>query len=80
MQLMPRVQQVFRDVFDDDDLVVAEHTTARDIPDWDSLTHVTLIVALERAFGIRFDAAEISSPANVGELVAIVEAKVAAGR
>lgn len=77
MNALPRLQRVFRDVFDDDDLVIQDGTTARDIPDWDSLTHVQLIVAAEAEFGVRFQAAEITGLLNVGELRRVIERKLA---
>jgi acyl carrier protein len=63
-----RLQQVFRAVFEDDELVITRQTAARDIADWDSLMHVTLIVNVERAFGVRFKSAAVAALKNVGEL------------
>lgn len=75
-------QTVFRDVFDDPDLVIAEQMTAEDVDGWDSLTHINLIIAIERAFGIKFATAEISrlkdDGSNVGNMVALVTQKIAA--
>jgi acyl carrier protein len=76
VNIQPKLQNVFRDVFDDDTIVIHDETTAKDIPDWDSLMHVTLMVAIERAFGIRFDAAEVTGLPNVGALAQVVERKV----
>ena len=58
--LADRMQDVFRDVFDDDELVVADASTADDIDGWDSLMHINLIIAVERQFGVKFATAEIS--------------------
>ena len=75
------LQNVFRDLFDDADLVLTEDTTADDIGGWDSLAHINLIVALEQAFGVRFATAEIGglkeSGQNVGSLLELIEAKLA---
>ena len=49
-----RLNKVFRDVFDDDSIVVVESTTADDVEDWDSLMHITLISEIESAFGMKF--------------------------
>ncbi len=76
MSVHPRMQQVLREVFDDDDLVVTDSTTAADVEDWDSLAHVSIIVALEREFGIRFTAAEASEVENVGALRQMIELKL----
>jgi len=69
---------VMRDVFDDDDIVVGPDTTARDIAGWDSQAHVTLIVAAEQRFGVRFRTAEFESLRNVGDFVALIESRLAA--
>jgi acyl carrier protein len=68
---------VFRDVFDDEELTVSPETTAADVPGWDSLMHVRLIVALESALRVRFSSAEVASLKNVGELVGLIERKTA---
>lgn len=54
-EVFERLNEVFRDVFDDDALVIGESTTPDDIDDWDSLAQITLIAAVEHEFGIRFD-------------------------
>ena len=70
-----RLNRVFQDVFDDDSIQVGPDTTANDIEDWDSLEHITLISAVERAFRMKFKMGEISSMQNVGEMAAIIEAR-----
>ena len=71
-EILHKVEEVFRDVLDNDEITLAETTTANDIEEWDSLTHVELVRAVEKAFGIRFTSAEILSWKNVGEMVASV--------
>jgi len=78
VNLMNRLTQVFREIFDDDALVLEDTTVARDVPGWDSLTHVSLIVAIEREFKIRFTSGEITKLENVGALRKLVESKLAA--
>ncbi len=68
------VQEIFRQVFDDDRLVVAPGTGPRDVADWDSVAHVKLILALEEEFGIRFTEDEVSSIQTVGQLLDAIEA------
>ena len=68
-EILHRVEEVFRDVLDNEEITLAEITTANDIDEWDSLTHVELVRAVEKAFGIRFTSAEILSWKNVGEMV-----------
>ena len=58
--LTDQMQNVFRDVFDDDELVVTDASTAADVDGWDSLMHINLIIAVERQFGVKFATAEIS--------------------
>ena len=70
-----RLNKVFRDVFDDDSINVTPKTTAKDIEDWDSLEHITLISAVEREFRMKFKMGEISSMKNVGEMASIVAAR-----
>jgi acyl carrier protein len=71
--VLPKITEVFRNVFDDDDIVVTRETTAQDIPGWDSLMHVTLLVNIEREFGVRFASSEVADLANVGALVDLLE-------
>lgn len=63
---------VFRDTFDDPDLQITPETTAADIPAWDSLAHVSLIINLERAFSIRFSIAEVNGLKCVGDLRGLI--------
>jgi acyl carrier protein len=74
------IQEVFRDVFEDDTLELRDEMTAEDIADWDSVRHIDLIIALEKAMKIRFLTAEIGrlkQPGqNVGALIQLVEEKV----
>lgn len=71
-EILHKVEEVFRDVLDNEEINLAEATTANDIDEWDSLTHVELVRAVEKAFGIRFTSAEILLWKNVGEMVASV--------
>ncbi len=70
-----RLTEVFREVFNDDELVIARETTAKHIPEWDSLMHVTLIVNVEKRFGVRFSSAEVANLQNVGELIDMIDVK-----
>jgi len=73
--LLGRLNEVFRSVFDDPDLTVSTATTAKDVPGWDSIVHITLVVEIERQFNVKFQMAEIERLRNVGDLVAILAAK-----
>lgn len=67
-----KLNDVFRDVFDDDSIVIDDSTTADDIDAWDSLEHITLIDAVESEFNMKFTMKEVSSMKNVGEMIDIV--------
>ena len=71
-EVMGLLHPIFRDVFDDDEIVIDANTTANDIDGWDSLTHIRLVVSIEKAFDLRFTAAEISELENVGEMVELI--------
>lgn len=70
-----RLVGVFRAVFGDDDLEIADATSAADIPEWDSLANINLLFALEQEFGLRFRDDEFASFENVGDLRAFLEQK-----
>ena len=70
------VNEIFRDVFDDEAITVGEETTAEDIEDWDSLEHINLIAAIEVKFGIKFTMGQVVSMKNVGEMVDIIISRI----
>ncbi len=76
--LLAQLQDIMRDVFDDDHLTVTRASTAAEVPDWDSLTHISLIVAVEKRFGVRFTHPEIENLKNVGEFLDLLQAKTTA--
>lgn len=71
-KIYDRLDEVFQDVFDDEDIRVDYDTTSDDIEDWDSMEHITLINAVEREFRMKFKVKEVSSMKNVGEMVKII--------
>lgn len=76
-EILKKVEAVFRDVLDNEAITLAPTTTAADIDEWDSLSHVELVVAVEHCFGIKFTSSEILSWRNVGDMVACVAAHLA---
>lgn len=74
---LKRVQEIMVDVFDDDDLTVTRDTSADDVEDWDSLSHIRLMVAVEREFGVKFTNAEIEQLQKVGDLIDLIDRKLA---
>ena len=71
-EILGRLTNVFRGTFDDDTIEISDATTAADIEEWDSLAHITLILGVEREFGIKFKAAEVGSFADVGEMIGLI--------
>lgn len=74
-EIYERLNKVFRDVFDDEKIVVKPETVADDIEDWDSMMHITLVGAVEDEFGVRFKMGEVSTMKNVGEMAEIIASR-----
>jgi acyl carrier protein len=75
-EIYRKLTGIFHDVFDDDDIVLRPETTAADVEGWDSLTHIRLVLNVERAFHVRFSAADVAKLKNVGEFVESIRAKL----
>jgi acyl carrier protein len=75
-QIYTRLASVFRDVLDEDDLVLTPEITADDVDGWDSLSHIRLVLAVSKAFGVKFSASEIGGLKNVGEFVELIQKKM----
>ena len=75
MELEERLTQVFRTVFDNDAIELTPELTADDVDEWDSLSHINLMIAIELEFGFEFEPSEIQNFANVGELMASIAEK-----
>ena len=71
-KITEKLNEVFRDVFDNEDITVTDATTADDIEEWDSLEHISLISAVEKTFKMRFTMKEVSGMKNVGEMINIL--------
>jgi len=67
--VLKQVNDIFIDTLDDEDIVIQESTSADDVEDWDSLTHIQLVVGVEKKIGLRFTSSEIQSWKNVGEMI-----------
>ena len=76
IQILSEIQSIMRDVLDDVSIVIDETTTANDVEGWDSLTHIQLIVAIEKHFKIKFSSKEILSWKNVGEMLEVISARI----
>ena len=70
-----QLTEIMIDIFNDDDIAVTPETTAADIENWDSLNNIRLMAQIESEFGMRFTTSELTGLKNVGELVAILQAR-----
>lgn len=75
-EVLKKVNDVFREVFDDKNLVITDDTTANDISEWDSLTHITLISTIGEEFDIDFDMSDVVAFENVGDMVDAILSKM----
>lgn len=75
-QIYQRLTGIFQDVFDEDSIEVTPKLSADDVDGWDSLTHIRLILSIEKVFKIKFSTSEIGKLENVGDLVALIQGKV----
>jgi acyl carrier protein len=76
-EIVSRLTPIFRDVFDNEALVVSDGMTAKDVPTWDSLSNINMIIAVEKAFGVKFSIKDVRSLKNVGELLELIKRKAA---
>jgi acyl carrier protein len=76
-EIVSRLTPIFRDVFNDGALVVSEGLTAADVPTWDSLSNINMIIAVEKAFGAKFSIKDVRNLKNVGELLELIKRKAA---
>ncbi|UWX59534.1 acyl carrier protein [Chryseobacterium oranimense] len=75
-EILSKLSEIFREELDNEEITLTEETTANDVEEWDSLSHIQLIVAVEKAFGIRFTSSEIQSWNNIGEMVNSIASKL----
>ncbi len=74
-QIYASLTEVFHDVFDDDSIQVTPELSAKDVDGWDSLTHIRLILTVEKKFKVKFTTSEIGRLGNVGDLVTLIKAR-----
>lgn len=72
-EILKKITDICRDVFEDETLVIDDDTTASDVDGWDSLTHLSLINEIENEFNIKFTLGEITGSKNMGELIDVIE-------
>ena len=76
METREKLQEIFRNVFDDDEIVLFDEMTSADVEDWDSLSHVNLILKIEKEFGVKFTVDEITNTENVGQFIKLINEKL----
>jgi acyl carrier protein len=76
-EVVSKLTPIFRDVFGNDTLVVTDSMTASDVPAWDSLSNINMIIAVEKAFNVKFSIKDVRSLKNVGELLDLIKRKAA---
>jgi len=74
-QIYGRLTEIFHEVFDEDSIKVTPQLSAKDVDGWDSLTHIRLLLTIEKAFQIKFSTSEIGKLQSVGDLVALIGAR-----
>ena len=74
--IMAKLNEIFCDIFDDEDIVLTDATNSDDIEDWDSLEQINLLVAIEKQFSIKFSLADVADLENVGAMVDLIERMV----
>jgi len=74
--ILSQINEIFIDTLDNEELVIEEATQATDVDEWDSLTHIMLLVAIEKNFKIRFTSTEILSWKNIGDIMNCIEGKI----
>ena len=71
--IFEELTEIFRDIFDDEEIELTDETTADDIEDWDSLEQINLLVAIEKKYSIKFKLDDVAKLANVGDMVSLIE-------
>ena len=76
MDIMEKVQEIFRDILDLEDLILDGKTSADDLEEWDSLAHINIIIAIELEFKTKFALGEIQELKNVGDMIELIKSKI----
>ena len=74
--ILDKLQPIFQDIFEDDELLITAESNASTVEDWDSLAHITLIFAIEQEFEIKFALGELEAMKNVGDMVELMQTKL----
>ena len=74
--ILKKLQPIFQDIFEDDELLITAESNAETVEGWDSLAHITLIFTLEQEFEIKFALGELEAMKNVGDMVELMQTKL----
>ena len=77
-QVLHKLNEIFQEVFDDDDLAIKPDYSAGDVDGWDSLTHIRMLLTVEKTFGVKFSTSEVGQLQTVGDLVRLIQSKARA--
>ena len=80
MEIMTELKDIFRHLFEDESLMVTRTTTADDVDDWDSISHMILVTTVEKKFGIKFSLVELTTLNMVGDMADLIEKKLSEKR
>ena len=75
-EIRNKLTEIIRDILDDETILLSRKTVAKDIEDWDSLAHISIIVAIEKEFNVKFDLYDIKRLQNVGDMIDLIEVKI----
>ena len=73
---MQKIQEIFKEIVDEVDIELTESSTANDIEEWDSITHIEIISEIEEQFNVGFKISEIEKLKNVGDILSLIESKI----
>lgn len=76
MDILNKIQEIMYDVFDNENLIITGESSSENIDDWDSLSHINIMVQVQKCFDVRFNVEEIANTKNVGKIVELVQSKL----
>ena len=75
-EIINKMNTIFCEVFDDDSIKISDNMTSADIEEWDSLNHITLVVNIEKVFGLKLNLSEVVKLENIGEMIELILKKI----
>ena len=74
--MIEKIQEIFKDVFDNEELLISQETTSKDIDEWDSMAQIDIIVALENEFGLKFTIEEVQKLTSIKSMISTLSKKL----